>query len=166
MGYPAVVKRMFPNWIAGVFCLLLWVLPGHAESCRTNTVTLRGDWGQARFNVEVVDTIETRARGLMFRETLPMSAGMLFVYQRPQKVAFWMKNTLIPLDMIFVDPRGVVQRVHHNAVPGDMTEIPGGRNIMVVLEINGGLARRLGISEGSEMRHPAFDGRNAVWPCP
>jgi len=135
-----------------------------AEACREDAVQLRGPWGTARFGVELADTVRERARGLMFRESMPSSAGMLFIYRRPSFVSFWMKNTLIPLDMIFLDKHGVVQRVHHEAVPSDLTQIPGGQNILAVLEINGGLARGLGISQGSEMRHPAF-GKDAAWPC-
>ena len=105
-----------------------------------------------------------RSRGLMHRESMPRSAGMLFVYDKPQPVSFWMRNTLIPLDMIFMDETGVVQRVHDNAVPLDETGIKGGDDIQFVLEINGGLASRLGIVEGAELRHPAI-GLNAAWPC-
>jgi uncharacterized membrane protein (UPF0127 family) len=74
-----------------------------------------------------------------------------------------MKNTLIPLDMIFADERGVVTSVHANAVPHDLTTIDGGEGVRFVLEINGGLAKRLGIVPGSEMRHPAID--VPVWAC-
>lgn len=101
----------------------------------------------------------------MFRESLGRYAGMLFIYERPIAAAFWMKNTLIPLDMIFVGPKGIVQKVHANAVPGSLETIPGGDNILAVLEINGGLAARLGIRTGAQMRHPAF-GPDAAWPCP
>ena len=100
----------------------------------------------------------------MHREKLASSAGMLFVYDAPQFVSFWMRNTLIPLDMIFLDETGVVQKVHENAIPLDETGIPGGDNIQYVLEINGGFAGRLGITEGSELRHPAI-GDNASWSC-
>lgn len=127
-------------------------------------VDLRWTGGAARFTVEVADDFDERARGLMFRESLGRYKGMLFVYERPQQVAFWMKNTLIPLDMIFAGPDGVVKKVHANAVPGSLESIPGGDNILLVLEINGGLAARLGIKEGSEIRHPAL-GKNAAWPC-
>jgi uncharacterized membrane protein (UPF0127 family) len=148
----------------GGIVALFTAIAAPAETCRDDTVFLRGDWGSARFTVEVVDTVRSRAQGLMFRESLPRSRGMLFVYERPSFVAFWMKNTLIPLDMIFVDQHGVVQRVHHQAIPGDLTQIPGGDGILAVLEINGGLARAMGIVAGSEMRHPAFQD-DAVWPC-
>jgi len=75
-----------------------------------------------------------------------------------------MQNTLIPLDMIFADEAGVVQRVHSRAIPGDTTPIPGGDGILVVLEINGGLAETFGIGPGTELRHPAL-GPDAAWPC-
>ena len=138
----------------------------NAESaCDENTVFLKGDWGTAQFNVEVADDPEEQARGLMHRESLPLSAGMYFVNERPRRTSFWMRNTLIPLDMLFIDASGVVQRIHHNAIPLDETPIPGGRGILTVLEINGGLATRLGITEGSFVRHPAHAEWTPVWPC-
>ncbi|MEX1233773.1 MAG: DUF192 domain-containing protein [Roseovarius sp.] len=136
-----------------------------AEECSPDTVHLRGDWGQARFAIELADDAESRAQGLMFRESLPQSAGMLFVYPDTGTVGFWMKNTLIPLDMIFLDATGTVARVHSNAVPGDLTPIMGGDDIKAVLEINGGLAERLGIAEGSQLRHPSFAPERAAWTC-
>lgn len=154
---------------AGVLAALLGTVllgsPAAAEACRPNSVTLRGDWGQARFSVEVADDHAERARGLMYRESLPLSAGMLFVYERPQPLSFWMRNTLIPLDLLFIDPRGVVKHIHHNAKPLDETPIPGGDGLLSVLEINGGLAQRLGITEGSVLRHPAFSDNRPAWPC-
>ena len=134
-------------------------------ACSEDTVFLRGDFGTARFSVAVADTAAERSRGLMFVEQMARSQGMLFVYGRERSVAFWMKNTLIPLDMIFADGAGVVQRVHANAVPGDLTGIEGGNNIQYVLEINGGLAEALGISEGAEMQHPAINQDKSAWPC-
>ena len=136
----------------------------HAD-CQDNAIHVRGDWGEARFSVDVVDTPQTRGRGLMFVEDMPRMTGMLFVYDREQPVSFWMKNTLIPLDMIFANGKGVVEKVHSNAVPEDTTAIPGGDNIQYVLEINGGLADQLGIYPGSEMRHPAITGDNVAWSC-
>lgn len=146
--------------------LALLLQPGMAEAaCRPDAVELRGPWGQARFAVEVADDAAERARGLMFRESLPRSSGMLFVYEGPQRATFWMKNTLIPLDMVFLDPAGRVLGVHAMARPGDETIIDGGPGVRAVLEINGGLAARLGIAEGSELRHPAFAEGPPAWPC-
>lgn len=139
--------------------------PALAEaSCAIGRVDLRWPGGSESFAVEVADEQAERARGLMFRESLDPAAGMLFVYEAPRRASFWMKNTLIPLDMIFADATGTVTRVHSNAIPGDTTQIDGGSGVAFVLEINGGLAGRLGIVPGAEMRHPAI-GAAAVWPC-
>ncbi len=146
--------------------VVCWGLATAAQAeCRADTVELRGDWGKARFSVELADDPQEHAQGLMHRSALPMGAGMYFIYESPRRASFWMRNTLIPLDMIFIDPQGVVQHVHHNAVPLDETPIPGGDGILTVLEINGGLAARLGIGAGSEVRHPAHAAHDAVWPC-
>ncbi|MCZ4353648.1 DUF192 domain-containing protein [Roseovarius aestuarii] len=135
------------------------------SACRLDQVELRGDWGQARFSIELADDEAERATGLMNREYMPKSAGMLFVYPEAKRVSFWMKNTLIPLDMIFIDSAGVVQKIHSNATPHDTTPILGGDGIKAVLEINGGLSRLMGIKPGSHIRHPAFANTSAAWPC-
>lgn len=136
-----------------------------AADCSDSVAEFRWPDGGARFAVEIADDAAERGRGLMFREKLAAGAGMLFVYDRPQQVAFWMKNTLIPLDMIFIGPDGRVNAVHPMAVPGDETPIPGPDGTQMVLEINGGLAERLGLGEGAELKHPALDQEAALWPC-
>jgi uncharacterized protein len=146
---------------------LVWLLAAPlAAACRDDVVHLRGDWGQARFSVEIADTDATRARGLMHRPAMPRMAGMLFIYDAPQRAVFWMENTLISLDMLFLDEAGRVTRIHHEARPLDRTPIDGGDGVAMVLEINGGMARRLGITPGSELRHPRIDPALAAWPCP
>ncbi|EAQ01151.1 hypothetical protein OB2597_03644 [Pseudooceanicola batsensis HTCC2597] len=142
----------------------LWAAGGIAADCRTDRVELRGDWGRAAFNVEIADDPGERAQGLMYRDEMARSAGMLFVYPRPQPaVAFWMKNTRIPLDIIYADETGTVRRIAHEAVPFDETALPGGSGIQYVLEINAGLAGSLGIAPGTQLRHPAIEA--AAWPC-
>ena len=159
-------RRMRVGSVAGVvLASLLMAGAAVAEVCRDDSVSLRGDWGKARFSVEVADEQDERALGLMHRESLPLSAGMLFVYERPQRLSFWMRNTLISLDMLFIDAQGVVQRIHHSAKPLDETPIVGGDDLLSVLEINGGLAYRLGIKEGAQVRHPAFAKNEPAWPC-
>lgn len=133
--------------------------------CRADEVSIRGDWGSARFTVELADDPAKQALGLMHRTALAQSAGMLFVYPRASRVSFWMRNTLIPLDMLFIDPQGRVTHIHHNAIPLDETPIPGGDAVLAVLEINGGLARRLKITEGAQVRHPSFAAFDPVWAC-
>lgn len=145
---------------------LLALIPGVAAAeCQPGRADLRGPFGVASFSVEIADDVEERAVGLMFRERLPSSAGMLFLYERPQAVQFWMENTLIPLDMIFVDATGTVTRVHENAVPRDRTPIPGGEGVLAVLEVNGGLAGAIGIAPGAVLRHPVMPQATAAWPC-
>ena len=136
----------------------------HAE-CVGNRISLKGNWGRADFSVEIADEAQERARGLMFREESPQSSGMLFVFDKPGSVSFWMMNTLIPLDMIFLDETGTVKTVHHDAVPLDKTRIFGGEDIRYVLEVNGGLSRQLGIVPGSVVRHPLIEKAMAAWPC-
>ena len=133
--------------------------------CQADQVELRWQSGSARFSVEVADDVAERAVGLMHRDKMASSAGMLFVYERPEHVYFWMKDTLLPLDMVFVGPDGVVTAVHSDAVPLDESPIDGGPGVQFVLEINGGLAARLGIAPGAEMRSPAVDPAQAVWSC-
>ena len=146
--------------------LTLLVSAGAAfADCQNDQVEFRGPDGSSLFTVEVADTAETRARGLMFRKTMDDDNGMLFVYPRQRPVAFWMKNTFIPLDMIFVDETGVVKSVHANAIPHDTTAIPSGAPVQYVVEINAGLAATKGIAEGAEMRHPVIDPARAVWQC-
>lgn len=136
-----------------------------AEACRQDEVILRGDWGQARFSVELAATPAVRNRGLMHRETLAPGTGMLFIYEAPGSVSFWMKNTLIPLDIIFMDATGTVGRVHAMAKPHDTTPLFGGHDIQYVLEVNGGMAEHLGIDAGTQLRHPSIDPERAAWPC-
>ncbi|KKB11567.1 hypothetical protein VE25_12125 [Devosia geojensis] len=110
--------------------------------------------GAHTFNVEVVDTPETRARGLMFREELADDAGMLFDFETENTVSFWMMNTLIPLDMIFIGADGVVKTIHVNARPQDPTSIPSRVPVRFVLEIPGGRSREIGLEPGDTVEHP------------
>jgi len=157
-------KACSVRWLSKYVIGILLLATHPATACRQDQVDLRWDGGSARFWVEIADDYDKRMRGLMFRENLGRYSGMLFVYEYPMTVSFWMKNTLIPLDIIFLDKTGVVQKVHADAVPGSLESIPGGDNILAVLEINGGLAAELGIRPGARMRHPAFAG-TAEWPC-
>jgi uncharacterized membrane protein (UPF0127 family) len=167
LRFTSNAKRSSLNITAAValMMILLGQMAPASAVCAPDQVSVRGAWGQADFKIELADDTDERALGLMHRTSLPRFGGMLFVYPVPQRAQFWMKNTLIPLDMIFVGPDGVVRAVHAKAVPGDLTTIDGGPGVLAVLEINGGLAKTLGISAGDALRHPAF-GADAAWPCP
>ncbi len=158
-------------WVWLLLCLAPGLAPGPVlaeAACTPDRIDLRWPSGRESFAVVVADDPAERAQGLMFREALDPASGMLFVYETPRRASFWMKNTLIPLDMIFADSAGRVTRVHPDAVPGDLTPIDGGEGVAFVLEINAGLALRLGIAPGAELRHPAIGsaaGLAAAWPC-
>ncbi|QIK40708.1 DUF192 domain-containing protein [Pontibrevibacter nitratireducens] len=148
-------------------CLvLLLATPVAAQQCREDRVDIRQDGLRVSIEVEIADTDEERARGLMFVEDMAQLEGMLFVYQdEPRQRSFWMRNTLIPLDMLFVAADGTVRDIHVNATPLDETPIPSATNdIFAVLEVNGGLTEMLGLTPGAQLRHPAFD-TNPIWPC-
>ena len=136
-----------------------------ARACSENTIEVRQNGVMAQFEIELAITPAEQAQGLMFRESMPQFSGMLFINERPRRVSFWMKNTLISLDMLFIDARGEVKSLKHSATPLDTTSILGGDAIQYVLEINGGLANLLGLSEGAEVRYIGFDQENAIWPC-
>lgn len=147
---------------AGVMFVMM---AGQAMACSDDRVTVSGDWGHANFNVVVADTGPERSQGLMNVPDMPLMTGMLFVYDSPHRASFWMRNTLIPLDMLFAGPDGTILSIHANANPLDDTSIPGGDGIQYVLEINGGLATRLGVDVGDVLQHPSI-GPIAAMPCP
>ena len=151
------------------FLLLLAIATGlqtgsALAACDVSKADVKGNWGKASFTIELADDEEERAIGLMNRESMPRMSGMLFIYEKVQPLRFWMRNTLIPLDMIFLDETGTVTHVHENAVPLDETVIDGGTGV-ATLEINGGMSRRLGIAPGTVLRHPGLDQAKAAWPC-
>ena len=109
------------------------------------------------FNVELALTTEEQAQGLMFREKMAKNAGMLFYFEgEPQEIRFWMKNTLIPLDMIFIKGDGTIHHIHENAVPHDLTPVGSFGNVKAVLEINGGVSAEFGLFPGDQVKHPFF----------
>ena len=113
-------------------------------------LTIHSRNGDHRFTVEVAATLDEQERGLMFRRSLAEDRGMIFPYDPPQAVGFWMRNTLIPLDIVYIRPDGTIARIT-NARPLDETSLPSGEPIAAVLEIAGGRAAALGIREGDRV---------------
>ena len=109
-----------------------------------------------RFRVEIADNAASRERGLMFRKSLAPDAGMLFDFKTPQDVSFWMKNTLIPLDMVFIDEHGMVVNVAANATPLSEANIPSAAPVLGVLEIRGGRAAEIGVQAGDQVHERIF----------
>lgn len=124
-----------------------------------NTVEIVSRTGVHVFQVELAVNDAQRAQGLMDRKELPEGRGMLFDFQREQDVAFWMKNTYIPLDMIFIRANGRILRIAENTTPLSEQMVPSGGPVRGVLEVIGGTARRLGIAPGDRVAHPFFSGR-------
>jgi uncharacterized membrane protein (UPF0127 family) len=120
-------------------------------------LTIHSANGDHTFNIEVVDTAESRAQGLMYRQELAPDAGMLFDFLDDREVSFWMRNTFIPLDMIFITGEGVVKNIHVNARPHDPTGIPSDGPVQFVLEIPGGRSVELGIEAGDTVTHPRIE---------
>jgi len=149
-----ILTGLVPGLFLGLFLLLSGVAPATAQDLTDLAIETAG--GERRFAVELADTPATRRRGLMFREVMPLDQGMLFRFERQQQLSFWMKNTLLPLDIIFIDRRGVIVHIHHNAVPHDETPIPSREPALAVLEVNGGVARLTGLASGDQVRHAIF----------
>ena len=127
---------------------------GPVEPLQIQTTT-----GIHKLLVEVARTPEQHVTGLMYRRAMPRNHGMLFTFDTDQVVMMWMKNTYIPLDMIFLDRSGVVTSVVTDAVPFSEAIISSGKISAAVIEVNAGVARELGGPEGAVVRHSAFSPR-------
>jgi uncharacterized membrane protein (UPF0127 family) len=136
--------------------LLAFTLFAQASATGTGTLVLKTETGDHNFNIEVATTREEQALGLMFRRSLPENAGMLFLYERPQPAAMWMKNTLIPLDMVFIAPDGSVLRIEANTEPFSTAVIPSEGAVSAVLELNAGQAGKIGLKRGDKVVYPGL----------
>ena len=125
----------------------------------TSELTIVSATGPHRFTVEVAETPAQMEQGLMFRRSMPPDAGMLFDYKAPTVATMWMRNTFIPLDMLFVDGQGRIVNIRERAVPGSLDVIAAAAPVRAVIELNGGTAARLGIAPGDRVAHPWFGGR-------
>lgn len=101
-----------------------------------------------QIDVEVATGIEEQRQGLMHRSEMVENNGMLFVYSNQSRLSFWMKNTLIPLDIIFIDSKGVIDTIYRNTTPLSESSLPARRNVQFVVEVNGGFSDKFGIKEG------------------
>jgi uncharacterized membrane protein (UPF0127 family) len=127
-----------------------------AQGGEPNSLAIITSNGRHTFEVEIADTDASRERGLMDRRYMAPDHGMLFEFDRDEPQSFWMKNTYIPLDMIFISPAGVVTHIVANAEPLSERVIPSGGPCKAVLELNGGTAASIGLKVGDKVRHPFF----------
>jgi uncharacterized membrane protein (UPF0127 family) len=139
-----------------VSAVVLAVANDPAAGADPHTLEIVSKSGVHVFSVELAITDDDRARGLMFRQELPDGKGMLFDFGRDQEVAMWMKNTLIPLDMMFITAGGRILRIAENTEPMSTRIIPSGGPVRAVLEVIGGTAKKYGIAAGDRVAHPWF----------
>jgi uncharacterized protein len=144
---------------AVVLLLLLFGCVAPASAVELQPLEIVTRTGVHSFAVEVVTTPEQQAQGLMFRRELPEGQGMLFDFHREQPTTFWMKNTYISLDMIFIRGDGRILRVAENTVPLSEMLVPSGGPVRAVLEVIAGTAKKLGIAPGDRVAHSIFDAR-------
>jgi uncharacterized membrane protein (UPF0127 family) len=155
-GWVAVAMRC-----ASAALVVLAVLAGAGVPCRVSAaenqiLEIASKNGVHAFAVEVAITDDERERGLMFRKSLPLGHGMLFDFKQDQNVAMWMKNTYIPLDMIFILSDGRIARIAENTTPLSERIISSGGPVRAVLEVIGGTAHKFGIVPGDRVAHPMF----------
>jgi uncharacterized protein len=150
----ALVMRAV-RWTA--FILLgFFLAAGPGRTVDLHTLEIASKNGVHVFAVEIADTEAEREKGLMFRKNLPEGQGMLFDFHQEQEVSFWMKNTYIPLDMIFIQGNGRILHIVENAKPLSEQIIPSGGPVLAVLEVAGGTVRQLGIAPGDRVAYPIF----------
>jgi uncharacterized membrane protein (UPF0127 family) len=142
-------------------CVLLLAALNGCEHPRTvekaqPEVVFTGGGGELRVKVELARTEAERERGLMFRQSLPPGTGMLFLFPHPERLKFWMKNTYIPLDMVFLDANRRVIAIEENAQPLSLNPRGPDQDAKYVVEVPGGWARSHGISPGIDVRFTGF----------
>jgi uncharacterized protein len=144
-------------WAALAFVVFLATSSGvAAQGGALDSLEIVTSTGRHAFQVEIADNDATREHGLMDRRYMAADHGMLFEFDREAPVSFWMKNTYIPLDMIFIAPSGAVTHIATNAEPLSERVIPSGGPCIAVLELNGGTAASIGLKVGDKVRHPFF----------
>ena len=127
---------------------------GERSGGTDDRLVIQTSQGEAAFTVEIADEPDEMTRGLMFRRELADDAGMLFVYVQPRTASMWMKNTYIPLDIIYIREDRTIARIAEMAEPHSLDPIPSGEVVAAALEIRGGRAAELGIKPGDSVSHP------------
>ncbi len=142
--------------------IVIWPVTLAAEPLQP--LSIKTEAGAVSFEVEIADTPATRRTGLMYRKYLPPDRGMLFLFDQPELASFWMKNTEIPLDIMFISETGRIEKIAENTEPFSMDHIRSDGDVAAVLEINGGLSEKLGIAVGDFVQHPFFGVTPALLP--
>jgi uncharacterized membrane protein (UPF0127 family) len=142
--------------LAGSALVAAMALPLDAKMRQERLWLLTGTGQETPIDVEIADDPKEKQLGLMFRTELPQGSGMLFPYGSPREITMWMRNTYIPLDMVFIRPDGTVHRIEERAEPLSDRVITSQGPVSAVLELPGGDAERLGLKPGDRVRHAIF----------
>jgi uncharacterized membrane protein (UPF0127 family) len=137
-------------------CALLISSASLAAELPRDVVLVEAGASQYRFEVEIADDPVERAEGLMYRRSLADNAGMLFLYPKPQPVEFWMKNTPLSLDIVFVREDGTIAHIAESTTPMSEQLIPSGEPVRAVLEVKAGTMRQLGVTVGDRLRNATY----------
>lgn len=141
-----------------LFVFAFVFVPLFSGPALAGTAIVVTDSGSHEFKVELAETPDARAQGLMHRRSMAPDAGMLFDFKRSEQVHFWMKNTYISLDMVFIRSDGIVARIEHAATPLSTDVVPSGEPVQFVLEVIAGTAKRIGLKPGDRVRHTLIPG--------
>lgn len=150
------LRRALFAFVLAAFAGTMLGVPHAKAQSKLEPLSITTAKGKVSFSVEVMRTDEERARGLMNRAYLPADRGMLFDFKAPQIASMWMKNTLIPLDMLFIRKDGTISSIAENTEPHSLRTISSTEPVLAVLELNGGTAAKLGIAAGDKVDHSLF----------
>ena len=153
-----IMRATLPFFLSGIIVLIIsaCVIPDNELKIEDLSI-YNGEIERASYQVEIARNLSSRRQGLMFREELALNQGMLLDYKRSAKMAIWMKNTYLPLDIIFVNDAGMIVKIHEGAEPLSTKQISSESKVRAVLEINAGQVKTRGISVGDKVTYPSFD---------
>ena len=143
--------------------ILITVVNANAQSpveFKKSTIEIKTNKGDYTFLVELALSPSQKSYGLMYRQSMPENHGMLFIYDKPQVATMWMKNTYIPLDMVFIKSDGIIENIIQRTTPHSLDVLSATNKVRSVLELNAGTISKLGIKAGDEVIHDIFVNRN------
>ena len=161
--HPGFVLNSTHAFLSGKLCIIFATIflsscfAGEHKRSVEDLQIIKSDGEVLTYQIELADTADLRAKGLMHRRRMPAEHGMLLAYPEARKVAIWMKNTYIPLDIIYINEGGEITQINTDAVPHDLTSLPSHSDTLGVLELNAGEIRKWNIKVGDKVRHPFFD---------
>jgi uncharacterized protein len=150
-------KILYVFFTSLILCLVATVNVNAQATFPKSELTINTDNASYDFNIELAIDDSHREYGLMFRTEMPEMNGMLFIYDEMRNVSMWMKNTFISLDIVFIDEVGKITNIAESQQPRSLSLIRSGGEVKAVLELNGGLAKKLGIEVGDQINYPIFE---------